>query len=309
MILTVTMNPAIDKTLELEQLAKGQVNRIQRVELDVGGKGINVSKTICQLGGKSIATGFIAGNNGQMIRNVLENMGIVADFVEVDGETRTNTKVYETKGGVTELNESGPEIGTESLKKLLEKISGYVTKDTLVVLAGSVPSGVDKDIYKKIIELVHDKGGKVFMDADGELFVRGLEAVPDMIKPNREELQKYMGAKQSLEEKEIKDFAEEMLQKGISQIAVSMGGEGALFFAKDYQVKSPAVDVIVQSTVGAGDAMVAAMAYSWEQKLDREEQIRYCMATSAGAVTTAGTKPPARELVEELKEQVEILYL
>ncbi len=309
MILTVTMNPAIDKTLELEKLAQGEVNRIRHVEIDVGGKGINVSKTIHQLGGKSIATGFIAGNNGKMIQNVLEGMRISTDFVEVPGETRTNTKVQETKGGVTELNEPGPKIGTESIENLLEKISDYVTEDSLVVLAGSVPFGVDKDIYKKITELVHDKGGKVFMDADGELFVRGLEAVPDMIKPNREELQKYMGAEHALEEKEIKTFAEKMLQKGISQIAVSMGGDGALFFGKDYQVKCPAVDVTVQSTVGAGDAMVAAMAYSWEQKLEREEQIRYCMAASAGAVTTQGTKPPTKEQVEELKDKVEIRYL
>lgn len=309
MIVTVTMNPAIDKTLELEQLAKGEVNRIRYVELDVGGKGINVSKTISRLGGKSVATGFIAGNNGQIIRNELERMGIVTDFVEVAGETRTNTKIYEIKGGVTELNEPGPEIGTESLEKLLQKISGYVNEETIVVLAGSVPSGVDKDIYKKITEMVHEGGGRVFLDADGELFVRGLEAVPDMIKPNREELQKYMGTEEPLEEKEIKEFAEEMLHKGISEIAVSMGSEGALFFGEGYQLKSPAIDVKVQSTVGAGDAMVAAMVYSHEQNLDREEQIRCCMAVSAGAVTTAGTKPPSKELVEELKEQVQILYL
>ena len=100
-----------------------------------------------------------------------------------------------------------------------------------------------------------------------------------------------------------------MLQKGITQIAVSMGGDGALFFGEGYQVKCPAVDVVANSTVGAGDAMVAAMAYSWEQKLEREQQVRYCMATSAGAVTTLGTKPPAKELVEELKEKVEIRYL
>ncbi len=309
MILTVTMNPAIDKTLELEQLVKGEVNRIRHVELDIGGKGINVSKAISELGGKSIATGFIAGNNGQMIRSELERMGIVTDFVEVEGETRTNTKVHEMKGGVTELNEQGPKVGTESMEKLLQKITGYVSEETLVVLAGSVPSGVDKDIYKKITEMVHEGGGRVFLDADGELFVHGMEAVPDMIKPNREELQKYIGTEQPLKEEEIKEFAEEMLRKGISEIAISMGSEGALFFGKEYQLKCPAVDVTVQSTVGAGDAMVAAVAYSREQNLDREEQIRYCMAVSAGAVTTAGTKPPARELVEKLKEEVEILYL
>ncbi len=303
------MNPAIDKTLELEKLEWGQVNRIRHVELDVGGKGINVSKTIQQLGGNSIAMGFIAGNNGKVVRNALEELGIFTDFIEVDGETRTNTKVYESAGQVTELNEPGPEIGTKELEQLLEKIAAHTTTDTLVVLAGSVPKGIDTNIYARITELVHSQGGKVLVDADGELFSKALEAVPDMMKPNREELQKYAGLEHPATEEELLMLAEKIMKKGISQMAVSMGSDGALFFGRDCKAKCPALEVTAHSTVGAGDAMVAAMAYGWEKQLEPEEQIRYCMAASAGAVTTLGTKPPSQEKVNELKQMVKIEYL
>ncbi|MBO5486269.1 MAG: 1-phosphofructokinase, partial [Eubacterium sp.] len=139
MIVTVTMNPAIDKTVDIERLEYGGLNRISHVEMDAGGKGINVSKTIHELGGESIVTGFIAGNTGKIIQNVMDEWQIKSDFVEVEGETRTNTKVYESTGSLTELNEPGPEIKEADLQQLLKKLEGYAKEDTLFVLAGSVP--------------------------------------------------------------------------------------------------------------------------------------------------------------------------
>lgn len=309
MIVTVTMNPAIDKTLDVDTLHQGNLNRISHVELDAGGKGINVSKTIKQLGEPSIATGFIAGNNGLVIENVLKSMGIETDFVKVEGETRTNTKVFEQSGAVTELNEPGPVINEAQMQELLDKIQGYAREGTLVVLAGSVPKGVDTDIYARITKLVHEKGGKVLMDADGELFVKALEADPDMIKPNKDELQRYAGIDHVSDESALISIAKDMKSKGVSFMAVSMGASGAMFLGDDYVAKCAGLKVTAHSTVGAGDAMVAAMAYGWNRKLEREEQLRYCMATSAGAVTTIGTKPPAKELVEQLKNDVIIEYV
>ena len=124
MIITVTMNPAIDKTVDIEKLQPGGLNRIQRVEYDAGGKGINVSKTIRELGGSSIAAGFLGGNAGRTIETVLQEKGIQHDFIWVDGETRTNTKVYEKTGEVTELNEPGPQITGEAVEQLLQKLEG-----------------------------------------------------------------------------------------------------------------------------------------------------------------------------------------
>lgn len=304
MIVTVTMNPAIDKTVDIDTLIQGGLNRIKRVEYDAGGKGINVSKTIRELGGSTVATGFLGGNNGKTIANVLEEKGIAGDFVWVEGETRTNTKVFEENGSLTELNEPGPVISEEHITELLKKLEGYAKEDTLFVLSGSIPAGVDKDIYARIIRSVHKKGAKALLDADGELFQRALAAGPDMIKPNRVELEEYAKLDYRASEADILKIAKGFTEQGVETCAVSMGKSGAMFLLGDYQVRCQGLSVKTHSTVGAGDAMVAALAYAWENGLSKEETVRMCMAVSAGAVTTIGTKPPSKELVESLKEQV-----
>lgn len=305
MIVTVTMNPAIDKTLDIDRFEHGGLNRIQHVELDAGGKGINVSKTIHELGGESIVTGFIAGNTGKIIRHVMDEWQIENDFVEVSGETRTNTKVYEQNGLLTELNEPGPEIQPEDLQKLLSKLDGYAKEGTLFVLAGSVPKGIGNDIYQQIIEMVHKKGAKVLLDADGELFRTALSAKPDIIKPNRVELERYEGMDYVASEAEVTRIAEKLTET-VDQVVVSMGKSGAIFLTNDMKVKCPGLNVKAHSTVGAGDAMVAGLSYAWDKDLSAEETVKICMAVSAGAVTTIGTKPPSRQVVDDLMKQVEI---
>lgn len=306
MIVTVTMNPAIDKTIEIDELHRGGLNRIKKVEYDAGGKGINVSKTIHELGGESTAVGFLGGNAGKTIENVLRSKEIACDFIWVEGETRTNTKVFEEKGGVTELNEPGPVISEEQMEALLQKLEGYAGTDTLIVLSGSVPAGVDKGIYGTITERVHKKGSKVLLDADGELFRKSLASKPDIMKPNREELAEFAGVSEDISAEELIQIAEKFQANGTETVAVSMGKSGAMMFQGDYKVKCPAVPVKAHSTVGAGDAMVAGLAYSWDKGLSQEDTVRLCMAVSAGAVTTIGTKPPTRALVDELIPQVTI---
>lgn len=306
MIVTVTMNPAIDKTIEIGALLPGGLNRIQKVEYDAGGKGINVSKTIHELGGSSIAVGFLGGNAGKTIESVLNEWGINNDFIWVRGETRTNTKVYEKSGALTELNEPGPQISKEQQEELVKKLEGYANEETLFVLAGSIPNGVDKQIYSEIIPRVHAKGAKVLLDADGELFRNALKEKPDIIKPNRVELEEYFGFDYRVSMEELLEAARKLQAQGIETVAVSMGKSGAMMVREGYEVKCPALSVKAHSTVGAGDAMVAALAYAWENKLGNEETVRLCMAASAGAVTTIGTKPPTRALVDELLEQVVI---
>ena len=304
MIITVTMNPAIDKTVEIDQLLPGGLNRIRKVEYDAGGKGINVSKTIRELGGTCIATGFLGGNAGKTIQSVLDKKEIGNDFIQVDGETRTNTKVFEKNGAVTELNEPGPVISEDQIHALLQKLEDYADDHTLFVLAGSIPAGVDRNIYAEITRLVHKKGAKVLLDADGELFRNSLEAVPDIIKPNRVELEEYAGFDYRASQEELLDLARKIRQKGIGTVAVSMGKSGAMLVKDGYEVRCPALSVKAHSTVGAGDAMVAALAYSWDQRLDDDALTRLCIAASAGAVTTIGTKPPTKDLVDQLAEQV-----
>lgn len=306
MIVTVTMNPAIDKTVDIDTLERGGLNRIKKVEYDAGGKGINVSKTIHELGGTSIAVGFLGGNAGRTIESVLKEKGIQTDFIWVEGETRTNTKVFEKSGEVTELNEPGPKISEGQIEQLIQKLEGYADAQTLFILAGSIPNGVDQGIYAQMIKRVHAHGAKVLLDADGELFRHALDAGPDLIKPNRVELEEFAGYDYRASVEELLQTAKSLKSKGIATVAVSMGKSGAMFVRDGYEVKCPALSVKAHSTVGAGDAMVAALAYAWDQKLDDEQTVRMCIATSAGAVTTIGTKPPTRELVDELMQQVVI---
>ncbi len=306
MIVTVTMNPAIDKTVEVEELVCRGLNRIRKVEYDAGGKGINVSKTIRELGGDSVATGFLGGNNGQVIANVLEGKGISCDFVWVSGETRTNTKVIEDDGSLTELNEPGPVISDKDICDLKSKLSGYADKNTMFIFAGSIPTGVSKEIYREMICLVKEKGASVLLDADGEAFSRSIEANPDIIKPNQVELEGYLGLQEGTDFTELIEAAESIKEKDVRNIVVSMGKDGALFLLEDYMVKCPGLSIKAHSAVGAGDAMVAALAYAWDHQLGKEETVKLCMAASAGAVTTIGTKPPSRDVVDDLMRQVKI---
>ena len=309
MIVTVTMNPAIDKTVDIGKFERGDLNRIKRVEIDAGGKGINVSKTIRELGGESIATGFVGGTSGTIIKQVLSELGLRTDFVDVKGETRTNLKVVEETGEVTELNEPGPEVSKEQLNDLLNRLEGYANPDTLFVLAGSIPAGIPTDIYRKITEQVHQKGAKVLLDADGVLFSESLKGKPDMLKPNRSELERYYQMDYRASEQELVLMGEKLLDQEVSMAAISLGQMGAIFLTKGKRYRCPGLRVKAHSTVGAGDALVAAMAYSWDEKLPLETCIRLCMGASAGAVTSIGTKPPKRSLVDELAERVELLEI
>lgn len=307
MIITVTMNPAIDKTVEINKLLPGGLNRIKRVEYDAGGKGINVSKTIRELGGESIATGFLGGSAGKMIESVLDSKRIKHDFVWVEGETRTNMKVVEGNGEVTEFNEPGPEISKNQIEQLMDKLMGYAGKGVLFILSGSIPKGVDPQIYARIIDFVHDKGAEVLLDADGALFKYALLAKPDMVKPNRMELEAYVGCGHGISLKELMALARKLREDGVGTVLVSMGKEGALFLRGDEEIAAPGLAVKSHSSVGAGDAMVAALAYGWEKRMGNEEMLRLSMAVSAGAVMTIGTKPPGRKLVDELIGKVAII--
>ncbi len=306
MIVTVTMNPAIDKTIEVKNFEAGGLNRITKTVYDAGGKGVNVSKTIKALGGETIATGFVGGNAGQMILNALESLDIKTDFVFLEGETRTNTKVNSENVGVTELNEQGAEVNAAKLDELVKKIQSYATPDTIFVLAGSIPTGVPKDIYKTITELVKENGSKVLLDADGELFKASLPAEPSLIKPNREELIEYANLTGEVTKEDLITVAAEFLNSGIETVVVSMGKGGSLFLKGEDRYFCESLNVVAHSTVGAGDAMVAGLAFSMENGLCFEDTLKISVATSAGAVTTIGTKPPSRELVNELFNKVVI---
>jgi len=306
MIITVTLNPAIDKTAQVDTMVCNGLNRLDHVLLDVGGKGINVSKAIKSLGGESICSGFIAGENGKWIENQLESLGLKYDFKEVPGNTRMNLKVLDKDMNLTELNEVGVSINEDDLEDFKKKLLASVKENDIVVLAGSAPMGVPKDIYKDLIQLLKEKGALVILDADGDLFTNGIEAGPYLIKPNKYELCKYFQLSEDISDETLIENAKKLLDKGIEYVVISLGSKGAIFITKDQVARVPGLKIEAHSAVGAGDSMVGALAYSIEQKYEFVRLIKWAVATSAGAVMTKGTKAPSLDIIEKLEKEVKI---
>ncbi len=313
MIITVTLNPALDKTATIMPLMPGGLNRIQKSQLDAGGKGINVSKIIATLGGKSLATGFVGGSTGDALLSMLEQLSLTHDFVQTQGNTRINLKLLDEKYGITEVNDPGITITKADEYTLLEKFSTYAQQhaQSLFVLAGSMHAGAEPDFYQKLTQSLKSQGAKVFVDADGEAFAKALEAAPDFVKPNKEELLQYFhkDSTQAVSTDELINLCKHLVQnKGVGMVALSLGHEGAIFVTATQSIVAPALKVKPSSTVGAGDSMVGAVAYAVEQGYDLEDTVRLAMACSAGAVTTEGTKAPSLELITTLREQVSFKY-
>jgi len=300
------MNPAIDKTTEVESITVGGLNRLENVSFDVGGKGVNVSKMIMALGGDSVATGFLGGGAGKEIESALQGLQIKTDFVITRHPTRTNLKVINREGVLTEFNEPGAVIMPDEESELHDKLLYYAKPGVLFVLAGSIPRGVDTDVYKRVTCAVKKKGASVFLDADGDAFRHAVDAMPDFIKPNRFELCQYFKKNTLLDKKECAELCRELVSKGITLVALSLGAEGAMFVTDDMALYAPGLSVQALSTVGAGDSMVGALAYGLGKGMSLKEAATLSVACSAGAVMTQGTNPPGRDRINELLKLVKL---
>ncbi|CDF57660.1 1-phosphofructokinase [Thermobrachium celere] len=304
MIYTVTLNPAIDKTIVLDSLNLGHVNRSLFSRDDIGGKGINVAKVIKKLGHNVVAMGFIGRENSNYVYKKLYEYGICCDFIEVDGETRTNIKIVEEREGrFTDINQLGFETDNFDLENLIKRIKSRVNSNDVVVLSGSLPKGLNVDTYKIMIEKLKEIGVKIILDAEGEALRKGIEAGPLLIKPNLNELKTIVNCGESLED--IKKAVSVIVDKGITTV-VSMGEKGAILFNKDECFYSKPIKVDVKSTVGAGDSMVAAFAIGIHDNLPFEESFRLSIAASTAKVTKEGSQAPDRNEILKYLELVEI---
>ena len=309
MIRTVTLNPAIDKTIQVPNFTIDAVNRVAELRADAGGKGINVSKVVKELGGSSVAYAILAGDAGKTIKSMVEAMGIEVKAVEVDGETRTNTKIVDqTLHTNTDVNEPGPATTVDDLNKLLDLLVADIEAGDTVILAGSIPAGAPVDTYATWVKACKAAGAKIFLDADGEVLNQGINAGPSMIKPNDHELSGMVGRDLDTLAK-IDEAAREIMARGVEWVTVSMGGEGALFVTPEKTYKASSPKVKVGSTVGAGDSVVAAIAYAQDTNLDIIETIKLAVATGAANVSMEGTQAAPRTLVDSLIDQVGIQEL
>ena len=305
MIYTVTLNPALDKTVEIPSLTVDAVNRITSMRTDPGGKGINVSKVIGKLGGNSIAAGILGGDTGRAILSALESMGLTTCFHFVEGETRTNMKIIDPEAHTnTDINEPGVTVSEEILGELLTELLGKVTEKDIVVISGSMPKGSPQDTYYTWTKAFREKGAKVILDAHGELLKAGLKASPYLIKPNNHELSALTG--KTLETpKELEETARSLMKEyGIEKTVVSMGGAGALYVTADETIYAEGLKVPVGSTVGAGDSVVAALAVAEESGMSLEETVCLSTATGAANVMCSGTQAAEYEVIEKLIPKV-----
>lgn len=307
MIYTITLNPARDRTVLISDFAAGKVNRIKEYRDDPGGKGINVSKVIKSLGGESVAMGILGGATGRYIEKCLNEMEITHDFVFTRSETRTNIKVYDDVNCVTtDINEAGAPVSKGTLSKVLKKITDKARKGDFVVFAGKIPSGANSNLLSGWIGILNGLGIYSVLDADSKTLFEGVKSAPFLIKPNEIELGELVG-KTLTENEEILSAAEKVIKEtGVRIAAVSMGERGAMFVKEDEAYFAKGLKIHAMSTVGAGDAMTAAMTYGLDRKMDFIDACRLSVASSAAAVMMPGTQSADRETVYALYDKVEI---
>lgn len=306
MIYTVTLNPALDKTVEIPGMALDTVNRITSMRTDPGGKGINVSKVIAKLGGESCAVGILGGESGRTLLAALEREGLRTHFRFVEGQTRTNLKIIDRALHTnTDINEPGLTVSPADLDALLRDLLGMVREGDIVVLAGSLPQGAPQDTYRVWTAACREKGARVCLDADGVLLAEGLKAAPYLIKPNEDELSRLVGHRLTDTDELIAE-GRRLLKGGVTRVVISLGERGALYLRGNEVLYAEGLSVPVGSTVGAGDSVVAALAYADSLGMSDEDAVRLSTATGAANVMCSGTQPAEREAVEKLLPQVKI---
>jgi len=308
LIVTVTANPALDRTVVLQNFKIGKINRVLRSRVDVGGKGINVAKNIKALGGDAVCLGFL-GRSDDFAAKYLEDLGIFTDFTIIQKPIRVNIKLIEENSSTfTDINESGPEVDSSEARSLIEKIQSWAFKAKVVVLAGSLPPGVKDDFYNEIILNTKSSGAKVILDTEGDALKLGIEASPYLIKPNIHELSGLVG-KDLKTDKEIISAALPIIEKGVKIVAVSLGSRGSLTVTQDKAYFVPPLDVKVKSTAGAGDAMVAGFALALEKGLNMIQAVKMASAASSCAVTREGPQPIDTDAYNNLINQVSIIEI
>ena len=297
LVYTVTFNPSIDYFVSIKELKLGVVNRTCYEEMFIGGKGINVSVILNELGIKSKALGFTAGSTGEVIENSLKDRGIDTDFIKLkNGNSRINVKIRSLQE--TEINGQGPQIDEEALTALFDKLDALTDGDTLI-LAGSVPNSLPSDIYEIILHRLSGIKIKTVVDAANDLLLKVLKYEPFLIKPNDHELGEMFGVNLTTIE-EIEEYAKKLQDMGAKNVLVSMAGDGALLIDENGEVHICGVcSGTVKNSVGAGDSMVAGFIAGLSEG-DYEYALR--LGTAAGGATAFSVGLAAKERIAELKK-------
>lgn len=299
MIYTVTFNPALDYVVRMDALALGQVNRTASEDVQLGGKGINVSWVLRELGHENVALGFVAGFTGKAIEDGLAAKGVATDFIHLPaGLTRINVKLK--AGEETEINGKGPDISAEALEELFHKLDALGEGDVLV-LAGSIPASMPSDVYESILARLEGKNVLCAVDATRDLLVNVLKYKPFLIKPNNHELGEIFGRVLTTDE-EIRECAEKLQQQGARNVLVSMAGDGAMLLDENGGChRLAAYKGKVKNSVGAGDSMVAGFLAGYLDSGDYAHALR--VGSASGSATAFSDVLATRSEIETLLNQ------
>lgn len=305
MIATITLNPSVDRRYNIEQLKLNSVQRTGDYQATAGGKGINVSKVVNILAEEVTAFGFLGGHSGDFLREKVEALNIKSNFTKIEGTTRTCLNIIDQEQNAIEVLENGPEISSAEKQKFLDQYKASLKNLEVIAMSGSLPKGIESDFYQKLIEIAKSAGKTVILDSSGSSFLAGLKAGPDLIKPNKSEVEAAVGF--SLTEKE--DFLKAgkiLQQKGAKKIALSLGKDGMLYFDQEtaYQVKIPEIEVL--NVTGSGDSLVAGLAVGLKQNLPLEEMLKLANACGMANALEKTTGFVTKENVEKYQAQIKV---
>ncbi|HFU4488473.1 TPA: 1-phosphofructokinase [Streptococcus suis] len=300
MIFTVTLNPAIDYIIRLEQVETGSVNRMDSDDKYAGGKGINVSRVLKRLGYPNTATGFLGGFTGQFIKDGLDSEGITTDFVAVDQDTRINVKIKADQE--TEINGLGPIVTEEQLTELEMVLAGLTDQDT-VVFAGSAPASLGNEVYNRLIPVAKRAGAQVVCDFEGQTLLDSLAYQPLLVKPNNHELEAIFNVELN-GIADIETYAKKILDMGAQNVIISMAGDGALLVTPQATYFAKPIKGTVKNSVGAGDSMVAGFTGEYVRSQDPIAALKWGVA--CGTATAFSDDLASIEFIKEIYEKVEV---
>ena len=286
-ILTLTLNPALDLTVQLPLLAPGQVNRSDEMHTHAAGKGVNVAQVLSDLGHQLTVSGFLGEDNLQAFETLFAKRGFVDAFIRVPGETRSNIKVAEQDGRITDINGPGPVVDADAQQALLDRLLQIAPGHDAVVVAGSLPRGVTAQWLRELIDKLNALGLKVALDSSGEALRAALQASPWLIKPNTEELAHALGCEVVSPIAEAQAAAR-LHAQGIEHVVISHGADGVNWFSVGSALHASPPKVSVASTVGAGDSLLAGMLHGLLSADTPEQTLRTATAIAAMTVTQIG---------------------
>ncbi len=303
MITTLTLNPALDRTVKTGTISFGEVNRVGDIREDLGGKGINVGRILTGFNCHVVNVTILGEANRKAVMDYFHKDHMTVQEISVPGRTRTNMVLVEEElNRTTNINESGVVVNEENIQAVITALKELVADSDYLIMSGSVPTGVPVDIYAKLTQLYGDRL-RVVLDADGELLTEGLKAHPFMIKPNIHELENALGCE--LEDTEsIRDAARKIIDTyGVTYVLVSMGGDGSLLVSKDVAYHCAAIPTTILSTVGAGDSMVAGFVYGLEKEMHIKDALAFAVACATKTISVDGYPQLDLDTIEGMRQQ------